>query len=232
MTLSICCHVHLTEENMDSHKRTHNNSSIPKTLLLFSLICLLLALCIIRPLHAAPTDAPQAETMVTGWLRINPRPLDERLGDRVARTEVFPDQTGRPLYYVVSLEPEGFVIVPADKSTLIMRPVSGEYYNHRSNAHLAPRASSIEYPVSSIKHRHPGGHPGGTVGVLKKSAVRWFREQSLPPIKYFLKHPHFAVVSAHGDNVAAMWRAHTVTFHRKCSAAAARRLRLITAAVR
>jgi len=78
--LSICNHDHLPVENVDSYKRTRNNSSIPKTLFLFSLICLLFLFTTPIPgvcpdpsgLYAVATNARQAKRMTTARLRTNP----------------------------------------------------------------------------------------------------------------------------------------------------------------
>jgi len=63
---------------------------------------------------AETTDIDQAEAIVRGWLRRNPRPLDTDLGQTIADTRAFADGSGQTLYYVIYLEPSGFVIVSAD----------------------------------------------------------------------------------------------------------------------
>lgn len=51
---------------------------------------------------------------VTGWLKTDPQPLGMALGRRVSNVESFMDDGGGPAYYVVYLQPSGFVIVSAD----------------------------------------------------------------------------------------------------------------------
>ena len=63
---------------------------------------------------AAPVTSKQAAAAVTGWLRLDPAPLGETLGNSVRRLETFNDSAGNPLYYVAYLDPSGFVIVAAD----------------------------------------------------------------------------------------------------------------------
>jgi peptidase C10-like protein/Spi protease inhibitor/carboxypeptidase family protein len=81
--------------------------------MLYLFISIILLVCI-DTTRAEPTDTVQAERAVTGWLRSNPAPMGTALGRQVKRTEVFRDTQGLSLYYVVYLEPSGFVIVPAD----------------------------------------------------------------------------------------------------------------------
>jgi hypothetical protein len=71
---------------------------------------------------AAPVTSKQAAAVVTGWLSLNQAPLGERLGGSVQRVDTFDDGLGEPLYYVVYLEPTGFVIVPADD---LVEPIVG-----------------------------------------------------------------------------------------------------------
>ena len=67
-----------------------------------------------HPLAAKPIGVPQAEQAVRGWLKQNSAPLGTALGQRIIKTDLFTDSAGEPLYYAVYLEPEGFVIVPAE----------------------------------------------------------------------------------------------------------------------
>ncbi len=62
---------------------------------------------------AAPTTAGQAQRAVQGWLARDGRPLGVILGQQVREVQSFRAQTGIA-YYVVYLEPQGFVIVPGD----------------------------------------------------------------------------------------------------------------------
>ncbi len=68
------------------------------------------------------TTAQEAEMAVKGWLKIDPQPLGAALGQEVARVETFADEYGEPIYYIVYLEPSGFVIVSADD---LVEPIIG-----------------------------------------------------------------------------------------------------------
>jgi hypothetical protein len=62
------------------------------------------------------------EKAVTGWLRIDPKPLGAVLGKNIKEIDTFTDDSGQPSYYVVYLQPTGFVIVPADD---LVEPIIG-----------------------------------------------------------------------------------------------------------
>ncbi len=65
-------------------------------------------------LCARSITAHQAEKAVQGWLGVDARPLQTILGRQSRKTQSFADKAGEPIYYVVYLEPSGFVIVSAD----------------------------------------------------------------------------------------------------------------------
>ena len=74
-------------------------------------------LCLFLPyssLWAAPTTAGDAETVVQGWLQLDPQPLGASLGQEVSRVQTFTNDQGDIIYYVVYLRPAGFVVVSAD----------------------------------------------------------------------------------------------------------------------
>jgi hypothetical protein len=71
---------------------------------------------------AGPTTAYDAERIVTGWLQADPRPLGAALGRRVMSVETFTGDDGEPVYYIVYLQPSGFVIVSADD---LVEPIIG-----------------------------------------------------------------------------------------------------------
>ncbi len=62
----------------------------------------------------APVGSRQAAAAVRAWLRADGSPLQQSLGNRIQAVETFNNNAGESLYYVVYLEPAGFVIVAAD----------------------------------------------------------------------------------------------------------------------
>jgi hypothetical protein len=66
------------------------------------------------PAFAAPVTADTATSAVQGWLHQDRRPLGGQLSARVKSTEAVQNAAGENLYYVVRLDPSGFVILAAD----------------------------------------------------------------------------------------------------------------------
>ncbi len=88
--------------------------------IILTAVLILLQLC--SSLWALPTTAYEAEMAVAGWLKVDPQPLDTALGQQVIGAETFTDDLGEPVYYIVYLEPSGFVIVSADD---LVEPIIG-----------------------------------------------------------------------------------------------------------
>jgi|GEM_PF-4326950 len=78
------------------------------------LAAILIVLQLCSGLWALSMTAQDAETAANGWLRADARPLDTPLGQRALGTETFLGDHGKPAYYVVYLDPSGFVVVSAD----------------------------------------------------------------------------------------------------------------------
>lgn len=55
-----------------------------------------------------------AASAVQGWLHQDHRPLGSALSSKIKGTQAVNDAAGNALYYVVQLDPSGFVILPAD----------------------------------------------------------------------------------------------------------------------
>ena len=71
---------------------------------------------------AAPVTAKNATTAVINWLHADRMPLGETLGGTILRVDTFSDKSGNPIYYVVYLDPSGFVIVAGDD---LVEPIVG-----------------------------------------------------------------------------------------------------------
>jgi hypothetical protein len=63
---------------------------------------------------ARTTTAEEARLAVAGWLSTDSMPLDTTLGRHILAIETYTDEDGLPIYYIVYLDPLGFVIAPAD----------------------------------------------------------------------------------------------------------------------
>ena len=149
---------------------------------------LLLGLCSLSP--AGPITPKQAEAAVTGWLSRDRMPLGETLGVSVQHVSRFTDGRGTCLYYVVSLDPAGFVIVAGDD---LVEPIigfapDGEFdasagnplralangdlvarIGHAQQVAVAPDAAAAQ---AQAKWRQLGAQDGGPVATpLRVTAV-------------------------------------------------------------
>ncbi len=91
----------------------------------FNRIVFVGALAVLLPcaaLLARSMTAYDAEMVVAGWLKAARQPLGANLGRRVMEVETFTDEAGTAVYYIVYLQPSGFVIVSADDS---VEPIIG-----------------------------------------------------------------------------------------------------------
>jgi parallel beta-helix repeat protein len=86
------------------------------------LIAALVVFQLCNNLWAKPITAEEVELVVTGWLKIDPQPLDTTLGQQIKSVEPFTDKNGQSVYYVTYLQPSGFVIVSADD---LVEPIIG-----------------------------------------------------------------------------------------------------------
>jgi len=82
--------------------------------LLVAIMASLILLAVPANLCARQVPRQKAEKMVNGWLNASVKPLGSSLGRHISRVETFIDGNNLPLYYVVYLQPSGFVVVPAD----------------------------------------------------------------------------------------------------------------------
>lgn len=72
-------------------------------------------LCACSMVFASPQGPEHAAKAARGWLKQTVgKPMGANLGQATKWTETFSDSQGQALYYVVHLEPTGYVVVPAD----------------------------------------------------------------------------------------------------------------------
>jgi hypothetical protein len=102
------------EERMEHRRQVRNLGRHiklrPSIILAFSASLLLCP----ANLWAKPVSVRQAEKAVRGWLKADAQPLGTGLGQQIMSVETFSDGDGQTTYYVVYLQPSGFVIVPGD----------------------------------------------------------------------------------------------------------------------
>jgi len=84
--------------------------SISQTAIIFTSFLFLLS-----SISSADTiNRSDAEKIVAGWIKTDNQPLGTKLGREIKKTDTFKDTNGQILYYVVYLEPNGFIIAAAD----------------------------------------------------------------------------------------------------------------------
>jgi len=105
------------EDPWQIHGRAAASSRVETKALIARLIMLHLCASVSLASLASPH---RARSLVKGWLRADPRPLNVPIGRKLRTVESFHDRDGQPLFHVVYLTPSGFVIVPADDS---MEPI-------------------------------------------------------------------------------------------------------------
>jgi hypothetical protein len=83
------------------------------------------------PIYSKPISQEQAELAVIGWLQSDSVPMGETVGNQIAWTDAYVDQDDVAVYYIVYLDPSGYVIVAGDD---LVEPIVGfvtgyEYYD-------------------------------------------------------------------------------------------------------
>src|ERR1035437_795857 len=134
---------------------------------------------------AAPVTSKQVAAVVTGWLSMNPAPLGETLGSSIQRVDTFNDQAGDPVYYVVCLEPSGFVIVAADDSVepIVGFASAGQYDPSTDN----PLGALVSNDLSArVAYAHQAGSAPSDTNALRAHA-KW--QPLAPPDGGVVKTP-------------------------------------------
>lgn len=133
---------------------THHSSRI-RPAVLFCLFTLLVAP---TGLWARVTTPQEAREVVEGWLVDNAEPLDARLGRDTADVEAFTGFGGEPIYYLVRLNPSGFVVVSADD---LVEPVvafsdANDYEPSNEDPLTALLASDLNERIAAAYEFSPG----------------------------------------------------------------------------
>lgn len=102
---------------------------------------------------ALPTTSYDAEMVVKGWLKICPRPLETPIGRLILSVETFNGDRGEPIYYVVYLQPSGFVIVSADDTIepIIAFADDGVYDPSPENPLCALVAQDLKSRIATVR---------------------------------------------------------------------------------
>ncbi len=127
-----------------------------------------------------PVSAQQAKDAVVSWLRADQSPLQATMGQQVKQVESFADARGTPLYFVVYLDPDGFVIVAADD---LVEPIIGFAPSGRFDP-------STDNPLGALVSNDLPGRIAGANGIEAARAQgpflaarnKWERLKSAKPI--------------------------------------------------
>lgn len=113
---------------------------------------------------AAPTTPSDARSVVAGWLGADADPLGARLEQAVDAVETFTAEPGVPIFHVVSLKPQGFVIVSADDliEPIIGFSASGTYDPSPSNPLVALVQNDLRQRAREARSGHLDGSPSVT----------------------------------------------------------------------
>ncbi len=105
-------------------------------------------------LNATPTTATQAENVVKGWLKLNSQPLETAIGQQISNIETFTDTNNQPIYYIVNLLPDGFVIVSADDMVepIIGFVAKGSYDSSAKNPLVALVSQDMSGRISAVQN--------------------------------------------------------------------------------
>jgi hypothetical protein len=138
--------------------------------IIFAAFFVVLLLC--GGLRARQTTEYEAEKAVSGWLMENPQPLGTSLSTQIKDVETYNDDTDRPAYYIVNLEPSGFMIVSTDNriEPIIGFATEGTYDFSFENPlaalvtnDLSGRLETVRnayYPQATVKTEAPGTPQG------------------------------------------------------------------------
>jgi hypothetical protein len=136
-----------------------------------------------------------AEKVVLGWLKADPQPLGATLGQRVVLVQTFTDDEGVPIYYIVYLEPAGFVIVPADD---LVEPIigfveRGTYDPSPANPLGALVTSDLKARIAAVRDTQKL-HATGAMEAALEAQAKWEQLTSLAEAVAIMQLPSISDV--------------------------------------
>jgi hypothetical protein len=128
----------------------------------------------------AVMPAEQASNVVSGWLQANVSPLHMTLGQKVRQVQTFTDAAGAPLYHVVYLKPDGFVIVAADD---LVEPIIGFAPGGRFDPSTNnPLGALVSHDLPNRIARARGIPAARVAGLHLAARNKWERLQHSEPV--------------------------------------------------
>lgn len=144
---------------------------------------------------ALPTSQKQAERIVVNWLAMDNQPLETSIGSQVSDILTFDDDDAQPLYHIVYLNPQGFVIVAGDDlvEPIIGFAAAGEYDDSLDNPLGALVKQDVPARVMRVREMERQGKAHGTEylsdKVLGAAKTKWSlldRDGKAEPIEFGL----------------------------------------------
>jgi len=139
---------------------------------------------------AAPTTPDQARRVVQGWLARDGRPLGAILGREVKEVQSFQVQPGIA-YFVVYLEPQGFVVVPGDDlvEPIIAFVPQGQYDPSAANPLGAMVSRDVPQRLAGVRAAEAQASGEGVPFLPQGSQEKaWRKWQSLESVNEQLEY--------------------------------------------
>ena len=162
---------------------------------------------------AAPADKYLTHEFATAWLDERADRLGERLDRSVADVETYFDASGNPLYRVVRLQPEGFLLMSPDDEIepVIAFSDSGHYSEHAHNpltglvrSDMRERTRRVREPL--FQARQQGLATSDAISEQREAATRkWvrYREKAKTKAVPEAKAPRVPAQQPAGEEIAA-----------------------------
>ena len=146
----------------------HRHGLVGSVLAIAVLVAVLAA-----PAWAAPTSAEQALAVVSGWLSLGAAPLGARLGGQTAAVAAYGNISGLPAYYVVTLDGQGLVIVPADDEVepIVAFSPSGQFDPSEATPFGALVSNDIPGRVMAV--RQPATQAQAQAQAASEAQAKW-----------------------------------------------------------
>ena len=126
---------------------------------------------------ANPVPSSLAHEAVNKWLAKEAKPMGSPLGSEVERVDTFTDSNGQPVYYVVDLKPNGFVIVSADDlvEPIVCFSSEGSYDSSAHNPLVALVSRDIPARINVSRSVHAKLLAGSSTKDLTKQQARVYK---------------------------------------------------------
>jgi hypothetical protein len=139
-------------------------------------------------IFALPTTEDQARIVVQNWMALDNTPLDEALGTSVGEVETYYDDAAEPLFHIVYIEPQGFVVVAGDdlvEPIIAFVPEGIEYINSLDNPLGALVSQDLAGRVGlarAVQLRGAASVTAAQRDLQNQAAEKWQRLQGSAPL--------------------------------------------------